>query len=712
MIIKKEVVFIPENSLYYKWFWACFAILLWTGLLLGCGSAETGTSGDKPLAVQGTLDLEAYRFDQNGTVRLDGEWDFYWDELIPPEQLASPDSETAAKREQILLPGSWNGLTVNGERIGGFGYATYHLRVELDDTEAFLGMRIPYIRTAYKIWVNGQPVGGSGEPGKTPDTYKPLYTPQLTRFHNHGGPMDIVIQASNFHHRSGGIWKSIQLGELERLDQEARADLARDLLLIGSLLSMGLYHIGLYALRSKEQGSLYFGLFCVLIGVRALFIGEGVIYYFVPGIPWLTALRIEYLCFYIGVPVVMMFVRSMYPNEVHRGYVRIVQWLGLLFSVSVFLLPSPWMTYTVPPFQIVTLFVCAVLMYGIFRALVRKRDGAMFAFIGVCSYIFTVILDILYYNQWINIGEVSSYGLLVCVFMTAFILSVKSAKAFTAVETLSRQMSELNTGLEQKIRERTAELERINRSLERVNEDLGRMETSRRHLLSNISHDLGTPMTLIQGYAEALLDGVVSQPEQQKKYLKLILGRITGLNRLISDLFQLSKLEARQMNFNFHPMSTDELIRYFDERYELELADAGLRFETNTHTFGSAVNPKGVVRIDLDRIDQVLTNIIYNAVKHTPRGGLIQLQFIIDKQTLVAQVQDNGSGIAPEDLPYVFDRFYKKDKSRNTAGGGSGLGLAIAKEIIDYHGGRIWAQSQIGQGACIAFMLPLVKQGE
>lgn len=678
-------------------------------MLLGCSSADTGTSGENPRAVQGVMDLEDYRFDKSGTVRLDGEWDFYWGELIPAEQLVSPNSETLAKRETIRLPGSWNGHSVNGEQIGGSGYATYHLRVKLDDTEPPLGMRIPYIRTAYKIWVNGELLGESGELGQDPDSSKPLYTPQLIRMDNQGGSTVIVIQVSNFHHRSGGIWNPIQLGALERLEQETRADLALDMLVIGSLLSMGLHHIGLFALRRRELGPLYFGLFCVLIGVRAMFIGKGVMYYFVPGFPWLTALKIEYICFYIGVPIVMMFVRSLYPNEVLSGYVRVVQWLGLLFSVAALLLPPPWMTFTVPLFQIVTLFVCSVLVFGIYRACLRKRDGAIFALIGVCAYISTVILDILYYNQWIKIGEVSSYGLLICVFMTAFILSVKSAKAFMAVETLSRQMRELNTGLEQKIRERTAELERINRSLERMNEDLGRMETSRRHLLSNISHDLGTPMTLIQGYAEALIDGVVTQPEQQKKYLKLILGRITGLNRLISDLFQLSKLEARQMNFNIHPMSTDELIQYFDERYELEMADAGLRFETTTYTFRSTVNSRGLVKIDLDRIDQVLTNIIYNAVKHTPQGGMIQLQFIVDEQTLVAQVQDNGSGIAPEDLPYVFDRFYKKDKSRNTAGGGSGLGLAIAKEIIDYHGGRIWAQSRVGQGACISFMLPLVK---
>ena len=325
------------------------------------------------------------------------------------------------------------------------------------------------------------------------------------------------------------------------------------------------------------------------------------------------------------------------------------------------------------------------------------------------AYVLAVTIDILYYNQWVSLGDMSPYGLLISVFMISFILSVKSSRAFAVIEKLSRQMREMNMGLENKIRERTAELERTNRSLERMNDDLARLETSRRHLLTNISHDLGTPMTLIQGYVEALLDGVVTEQEQKMKYLRLIHNRITGLNRLISDLFQLSKLEARQMNFEIQPMKTRDFMRLFKERYELEVLNAGLRFQSLLTELRPQDSPEGWVKIDVDRINQVLTNIIYNALKHTPRGGTIQLHMIVDEHSLVVQVQDNGSGIDPDDLPYIFDRFYKKDKSRNTSEGGSGLGLAIAKEIVDFHGGRIWAQSRKGQGACVAFMLPLMK---
>jgi signal transduction histidine kinase len=216
-------------------------------------------------------------------------------------------------------------------------------------------------------------------------------------------------------------------------------------------------------------------------------------------------------------------------------------------------------------------------------------------------------------------------------------------------------------------------------------------------------------MTLIQGYVEALLDGVTNDPDQQKKYLKLIHSRALGLNRLIADLFELSKLEARQIGFHLKEVSIRRLIEYVNGRYETEVAGAGLRY--TLHMDQLEGYEQCVLRIDIDRIDQVLTNIIYNAIKHTPAGGDIRLIFRMDgRQRLQVEIADTGGGIEPGDIPYVFERFYKKDKSRNTFGRGSGLGLAIAKEIIEFHGGQIGVKSEAGKGSTFYFKLPVYDE--
>ncbi|MEK8130683.1 ATP-binding protein [Paenibacillus filicis] len=683
------------------------AIVLFILLFVGPLKYFSTPSDLRLTAKAGELDLQGYDWEQRPSIRLNGEWELYWRRLLTPEQLPVP-AQLSGPPNLVKLPAHWNNHSLPSEEKSGKGFATYRLNVALDPSTRMFALQIPYIRTAYKVWINGVLMAEVGKVGSDLASSSPEYAPRVVLFTPSEGRAEIVMQISNFHHWNGGPGNTPYLGWASKVDAELKTSLGLDMIAVGGLLAIGVHYIAQFVLRRKEMESFCFGIFCLLLGTRALFVSEEIVTHGEIGLSWADSLRIENICLFLSAPAIGMFVYLLYPKEVSRLLAHLIIGLGVGSTLLAVMLPPPWMTYVVTFFQGAAFILGACLLASLVVAWHRSREGAMFVIMGAAACLGAMLGDKLLGNEYIYVDQLSAMGLLLGTLCASFILSARSAKAITSVELLSRQMRELNAGLEQKIRDRTAELERINRSLELVNEDLARMETSRRHLLSNISHDLGTPMTLIQGYVEALMDGVV-MPEQQQKYLKLIHNRILGLSRLIKDLFQLSKLEARQMEFDIQTVSTDELIRFFDERYELELAGAGLGFETSAAVLHPGDGKPPMVRIDINRIDQVLTNIIYNAVKHTPQGGMILLQFTVDEHSLVVQVQDNGSGIAPEDLPYIFDRFYKKDKSRNTSGGGSGLGLAIAKEIIDFHGGRIWAHSRLGQGASLAFMLPLVK---
>jgi signal transduction histidine kinase len=683
-----------------------FAILL----LGGCDSDEQA-SPEVPRsgweAVQGIQDLREWNFDNKSVAALNGEWAFYWKQLLDPQQV-SESQFTRQPENWIQLPHAWNGKQVGDETLTGNGYATFHLEVEMEPSAQVLALELPIIRTTYELWINGQPVASGGKVGIDSNSSKPANLPQLVIFpQDNAAHLDIVLQVSNFDHRLGGIVNELMLGEAKQMVSRHDRRMGLDMLLVGSLLLMGFYNLGLFLIRLKEKCSLYLGLFCLVIGIRAMLVGEGAMFQLFPRLEWVTSLRIEYVSFYMGVASALVFCYSLYPKETHLRVVQTVSWSCAAFSIATLLLP-PWIfTSMLQTYQWITALVCVYVIIVLIKAFLAQRDGALFIQTGVIVYIVTVIIDIAQYHQWIQFGGISPIGLFYAIFMASFIISMKSFQAFSSVETLSRQLRDLNMGLEYRIKERTVELEHSNRTLEKINEDLARLETSRRHLLSNISHDLGTPMTLIQGYVEALIDRVVVGPEQQDKYLRLILSRINGLNRLIADLFQLSKLEARQIDFSMQELTVEQFIEYFSERYAVEVNTAGLRFSfhSNSHTkLGQVLD---LLVIDVNRIDQVFTNIIYNAIKHTSVGGLIQLQLLMESRSLVLKIQDNGIGIEPEDLPFIFDRFYKKDKSRNSAAGGSGLGLAIAKEIVDFHGGRIWAESKVGQGTSICFVLPL-----
>ncbi|WP_256223958.1 cell wall metabolism sensor histidine kinase WalK [Paenibacillus sp. 1_12] len=651
--------------------------------------------------------MRDWNFGSNGIAALNGQWEFYWAQLLIPAQIADMQDQERP-RHWIGLPQAWNGQEIDGERISGMGYATFHLQVQLAPSSRVLAVELPMIRTAYRMWINGQFVANGGRVGQDRDTSVPVNYPQLVLFPQAGAEkLDIVMQVSNFDHRYGGIENELLLGEAKQMVSHHDWLMGVDMLLVGSLLLMGFYNLGLFLIRMKEKSPLYLGLFCLLVGVRAMLVGEGAMFKLFPRLNWVTSIRMEYVCFYLGTAAALVFCYSLYRKETSRTIVQITLFSCAVFTAATLLAP-PWIfTSMLMIYQWLNAAVCVSLIITLMRAFAAKREGALLILSGVIIYMILAAIDAAEYDRWIGFRGLSPWGLFCVIFLASFVISMKSVQAFASVETLSRELRDLNMRLEYRIKERTTELEQSNLTLAKTNEDLARLETSRRHLLSNISHDLGTPMTLIQGYVEALIDRVVVGTEQQDKYLKLILSRIMGLNRLIADLFQLSKLEARQIDFYMQELTIKQFIAYFSERYVVEVHNAGLQFEFLPSTTAPPEDSDKAMMIDMNRMDQVFTNLVHNAIKHTSAGGLIQVLLQEDERTLMIKVQDTGSGIEPDDLPYVFDRFYKKDKSRNSAAGGSGLGLAIAKEIVEFHGGSIWAESLSGQGALICLELPL-----
>ena len=251
-------------------------------------------------------------------------------------------------------------------------------------------------------------------------------------------------------------------------------------------------------------------------------------------------------------------------------------------------------------------------------------------------------------------------------------------------------------------------LEGISRDItERKNaeEEIIRLDTSRRSLLSNISHELKTPITSIRGHIEAMLDEVITKPSDIKHYLKLMHERTLGLSRIINDLFQLSRLESRQISFNFQSFPLKSLISRVSNKYEEDLLHGVINFKCMVFFDASLYE----LYLDIDRIDQVFTNLINNAIKHTPEQGTITISYNLteDEKHLLIKVVDTGQGIEHKHIPYLFDRFYKVSKSRESSQGSSGLGLAITKEIVEAHKGHIWVESKQAFGSSFCFTLPL-----
>ncbi len=227
-------------------------------------------------------------------------------------------------------------------------------------------------------------------------------------------------------------------------------------------------------------------------------------------------------------------------------------------------------------------------------------------------------------------------------------------------------------------------------------------EENRKNLIANISHDLKTPITAIQGHIEALLDKPVVTPEKQEKYLRVIHHNTAYLNRLIDDLFLFSKLDMDKLEFHYEKIRIRDYLDDLMEEYQLELEGQGIQLQ-----FSSLLAGGTYVNLDGKRFYQAINNIIRNAIGHGPDQGLsLQVKLYRKEEWVAIDIQDNGPGIPQEALPYIFNRFYRIDSERTKDLESTGLGLAITRELVQAHGGNISVSSQEGEGACFTVLLP------
>jgi two-component system phosphate regulon sensor histidine kinase PhoR len=227
------------------------------------------------------------------------------------------------------------------------------------------------------------------------------------------------------------------------------------------------------------------------------------------------------------------------------------------------------------------------------------------------------------------------------------------------------------------------------------------LETVRRDFISNISHELRTPLASLKALTETLQEGALDDPPAAQRFIKRIEIEVDALTQMVSELLELSRIESGRIPLRLQPTSPAEILHSAVERLQAQSKRAGLNVEVNCQT------DLPDVLADPDRLEQVLVNLLHNAIKFTPSGGSISLRAALVDDSVLFSVRDTGLGIPADDLPRIFERFYKADRARSS--GGTGLGLAIARHTIQNHGGEIWAESVEGQGSTFYFSVPLAK---
>ncbi len=243
------------------------------------------------------------------------------------------------------------------------------------------------------------------------------------------------------------------------------------------------------------------------------------------------------------------------------------------------------------------------------------------------------------------------------------------------------------------------ELGQLALSFNQMADKLEKTETMRRELIGDVTHELRTPLTAVKGYLEGLMDGVL--PAEPKTFQQ-IHSEIDRLQSLVNDLQELSRVEAGAFQLRLMPVSPASLIERIQSTLGRQFEDKNIQLEI------SVESNLPEILVDKDRIIQVLTNLVGNALQYTPSGGKVTLLVRRERSEMLFSVKDNGIGISVEQIPFIFNRFYRTDKSRTRASGGSGIGLTIAKALVQAHQGKIWAESSgEGKGSIFSFLIPL-----
>lgn len=296
------------------------------------------------------------------------------------------------------------------------------------------------------------------------------------------------------------------------------------------------------------------------------------------------------------------------------------------------------------------------------------------------------------------LGTLSSIGILIIAGITV-LLSRLLTRPIRELKEVAQEMSKGNLGVKVRVRSND-EIGQLGKTFNEMSQRLADLRKSRKELLADISHEIRSPLARIQSDAEILIDREMEK-EQREEHLKAICEEVKNISHLVEDLSMLSRLEHHQFELAISPSSLQDVLSQEISKFRLQLEEKGINLKQTIPT------NIPLVMMNAKRIGQVISNLLMNSLRYTSKGGIVDIGLKRKDSMVEVWIKDTGPGIPKEEIPYIFDRLYRVDKSRSRTSGGTGLGLAIAKQFVEAHGGHIHAESEIEKGTCIRFTLQI-----
>lgn len=669
---------------------------------------HSGYSAQKPKVVDGIVDLSDWDFVTMGHVNLQGDYEFYWRQHLGPRELAAVERDDV---DTIPVPGAWNGHVIDGETLPGDGYATYRVNV-LNTQTGQLALKVPDFGTAFRLIVDNRVLLVAGRPGKDPTTTMPHYRPDIVTFMPRGNRIEIVVQISNFDHRLGGLWLPMYLGTANQMYELRENQLARDLILFGSILVLGLYNIALFVLRRENnRSSIYLGIFCMLLAIRQLTVGDRFLTRIVPELSFEWYLRVEYLGWFLAASAFAAFLQNVFPRDIHRIPVYIMHGIFWAASVITLLTPPAFFTMGVPALQLVTIAAMAYGTLVLTLATMRQREGARILLFAYLVFFATTISDMLVNDGIYDNILLLDVGMFVFVLSQSLLISYRFTNSYKTIERQRTELQAANLKLrtQEKLR-REAETESV-----ALNKRIAQSEKMEAIgiLAGGVAHDLNNILSNTVTYPElALLD----LPKNSPLARPLELTRQAGLRAaaVIQDMLTLARrgvVTREVLNLN------DNIEAYLESVEYASIKNNFPGIEVHTDLAGDLDNIEG----SPVALNKLIMNLVANAMESQPEGGTVTITTYNSHSTgeklhyesipagdyVVLSIADEGTGIEKEDLERLFEPFFT---TKIMGQSGSGLGMSVVWGVVYDHGGAIDVDSTPGKGSCFDIYLPTTQK--
>ncbi len=625
------------------------------------------------------------------------DWDFYWQEFVSYEQIKENQVTPIGN---IDLPNYWTEINSEDTNTTGQGYGTYHKQFILTDNNSRpYGIKLQGVDVAYNVYINDQLIRSVGTIATNKTEEVPKYQATIVQFIPPSDTIDLIIQVSNFHHRRGGIWKKIEIGDYETIFLKSEKDEFYDYVSLSIMLSFGIFFSIFHFFNRQEKALPLFGLTFISIFI----VGININFYpisIVTDISWTNIVRLEYIGHYATVAFLNWAFYNILPFKWHKRFLQVITILLGVISIIVIVTPVSLFAYTLWVFYVLLAISVIAIISLFILGLKSNFKVSILIIMGIVALILAAVNDIflsLGYNMLTDnyiLNKVFIFFLLILAigFFNAY------SNRFNKEKSLRKSLSFANSSLEKIINERTEKLLKNEQIIKEQNETLSNDNYIKNRVLAIIGHDLRSPIASV--IQDLDLMDLIDDRELEKTAIENVKQNVESLYNMVDNLLSWALNKDKRLKYIPEEVNISEIVQNVISQHNHVAKNKNIKINN------LIVDEKSIV-CDIYTTSIIIRNLLSNAIKFTPENGEISFLTKFDIENVQLEIRDNGVGMKPKRIQEILEGESHSSTNGTNIELGTGIGLSLVKDFIALNKGKLSISSKEKKGTSIFISLPL-----